>query len=294
MWTNTEIIDLCRKNVENAIKFQLSSKNYHFLLKRLEKFPDTNTRIEFIDSEFVWDNESQKTKITDEYFSTNHYIPFSASGKLKYLDNNGNKQLIEHSFRLYANMWFHFDSEKPVYSFDIYDSAKNKLREYNQQIWEINEIEGLYSIMEEQNRFDNKNSAQFFTDITRLDKNKPVPFNDFEVHDDIVMCHQDIVFAIGELYAYRPYITDFTSNPVNVNGDTIYQYFPSFFDKRYLSTCGRMLELLYNIWDKIGDILAPYFTPKISPNRVYFGKVIEKSNNAFQNNDHYNWLLNFK
>jgi len=191
-------------------------------------------------------------------------------------------------------MWFHFDSEKPSFSFDILDEKKNLLKEYNEQIWDVIESEQLKSLLDEEKRFDNKNSVQFFTDITRLEKNRPVPFQDFDMHDDLVMCHQDIVFAIGELYAYQPYISDFTLNSVNVNGKEIFQYFPTFCDKRYLATCGRILELLYNYWDKIGDILAPYFTPHIPANRVFFGKVIDKIDAANTNNQYFSWLKEFK
>ena len=158
----------------------------------------------------------------------------------------------------------------------------------------ITDNEDYKSLIEENNRFDNKPSASFFTEITRLEKNKPVPFHDFDIHDDLVMCHQDIVFAMGELNAYSPYISDFTLNSYYLNGKEYFPYFPTFCDKRYLSSCGRIIELLYNYWDKIGDLLSPYFTPHIPENQIFFKKVIENINEEYAENEHFIWLNDFK
>ena len=84
----------------------------------------------FVDDFINWDEENKTEKITDEYFSTNHYIPLTAKGKLKFTDRNSETEhIIEHKFSLFINMWFHFDTEKPAFSFDIYDKSKNTLKD---------------------------------------------------------------------------------------------------------------------------------------------------------------------
>jgi hypothetical protein len=80
----------------------------------------------------------------------------------------------------------------------------------------------------------------------------------------------------------------------NHYGKTIYRYFPTFCDKRYLSTCGRILELLYNYWDKIGELLVLFFPLKKTTEKIYFGKVIDNVNNDYHTNLHFKWLENFK
>jgi hypothetical protein len=191
-------------------------------------------------------------------------------------------------------MVFHFDSERPSVMFDILDDQKNLLLNYNKKIWSIDDYEGFHGFLDEKMKFDNKHSMTFFIDILRQDKFKDLLIQDIDIYDDIAMCHQDIVFAIGELNAYKPYITDFTSNPINHYGKTIYRYFPTFCDKRYLSTCGRILELLYNYWDKIGDLLVLFFPLKKTTEKIYFGKVIDNVNNDYHTNLHFKWLENFK
>jgi len=295
MWTNEELINMCKREVEKAIKFQLNSKRFNYLIRPFSEEIDLDTHVQFKSNNFQWEESKKIENQLDDYFSTNWYIPLSAEGQLIFSNkNDDSKKILEHSFSLFIDMWFHFDNEEPSFSFDILDDAKKLLKDYNERIWSVIETENLKSLLDEEERFDNKSSAQFFTDITRLEKNKPVPFNDFDMHDDLVMCHQDIVFAIGELHAYKLYISDFTKNPVSVNGNEYFQYFPSFYDKRYLATCGKILELLYNYWDKIGDILAPYFTPQIPETKIFFGKVIDKIDNNYANSKYYVWLKEFK
>ena len=45
--------------------------------------------------------------------------------------------------------------------------------------------------------------------------------------------------------------------------------------------CSLLFSLLYNYWDRIGDILALYFLPYMASDKVYFGKVIDKFNCAY-------------
>ena len=42
---------------------------------------------------------------------------------------------------------------------------------------------------------------------------------------------------------------------LSIDGKNIFQFFPTFIDKKYLMNCGLALELLYNYWDKVGDLI---------------------------------------
>lgn len=295
MWTNEELINICKEEVENTIKFQLASKRFKHLIRDFETSLVPNTYVNFSPDNIKWDENKKTEEKLNDYFSVHYYIPLSTTGKLKFHNNStGAEKIIEHSFHFYVDMMFHFDQESPSFNFDISDESKKILRDYNYRIWDIIKAKHIYSLLDDEILFDNKNSILFFTDITRLEKNRSIPFQDFDSHDDLVICHQDIVFAIAELFAYKPYISDFTLNFVNVGSTQIFQYFPNFCDKRYLSTCGKIIELLYNYWDKIGDILAVYFTPQIPSNKIYFGTVIDSISSIYQSNEHFDWLKDFK
>ena len=81
---------------------------------------------------------------------------------------------------------------------------------------------------------------------------------------------------------------------VDVGGKVIFQYFPNFCDKRYLSTCSTILEQFYNFWDKIGDLIAAYFTPALPARRIYFGVVMDNIPKQYHNSSNYQWLASFK
>jgi hypothetical protein len=194
MFTNEELINMCKEEVENAIRFQLNSKRFKYLIRDFSEKIDFHTKIEFDSKNFEWKENQKIEKHLDDYFSLNLYVPLSSEGVLKFINNNEIVDTIEHSFSLYVNMWFHFDSKKPCFTFDILDESKNLLKLYNERIWSIIDTEEIKDLLNE--KFNNKVSAQFFTDITRLEKNRPIPFQDFDVYDDLVMCHQDIIFSL--------------------------------------------------------------------------------------------------
>jgi len=242
MWTKEKLIESCQETVEDVIQNQLENRRYKYLIRELD-IPK-NTNIYYNSTEIRWDKENLIEKEQDDYFSLFCSIPFYAKGNVVFINLfDGQKNTRPHEFKLIIDMWFHFDENKPLFSFDILDKTKILLKDYNEKIWLNSDNLGIKSLIDRNQLFDGKTSTEFFISITGMTKNLPVPFSDFDAHDDIVMCHQDIVFSIGELICYRPYISDFTLNAVNVNGKVIFQYFPNFCDKRYLSTCSTILDV---------------------------------------------------
>jgi hypothetical protein len=58
-------------------------------------------------------------------------------------------------------------------------------------------------------------------------------------------------------------------------------------------TAGIVFELLYNWWDRLGDLLDNCFGV-IKKGRVYFGKVVDQFPATAQKSPNYKWLKNFK
>ena len=59
-------------------------------------------------------------------------------------------------------------------------------------------------------------------------------------------------------------------------------------------TSGLIISLLYNYWDKMGDLLDNCFGVIEPTNNVYFGTVIRKFPTEFNSSSNYIWLKNFK
>jgi hypothetical protein len=56
--------------------------------------------------------------------------------------------------------------------------------------------------------------------------------------------------------------------------------------------CSLAIELLYNFWDKIGDLLNYCFGVITRPN-VYFASVVNKIPSTYHSSSNYDWLKNF-
>jgi hypothetical protein len=290
MYTEKELIDFCKKGAEDEIKYRLHMMQNRHLISDFSEYIPSKTRVRFETDEFKW-GESKITE-TKERLPINHYAELYTSGILKFTNIATNETTeVSHAFSIFIS--YSYNKENDNLSFEILNQEQNILRCYNEQIFNRVKKLDLLSLLNENSIFDNKGSVEFFTTIIRNENNQPAKYDLFEKHDDLIMCHQDIMLSIAELDIYKPYISNLTMHPVNSGDKTIYQYFPNFYDKNYLSTCGKVIELLYNYWDKIGAILSPYLTPEIPLNRVFFGKVIDKIDIEVSN-EYIHWLREFK
>lgn len=293
--TKEELINLGKRHIIDELRTQLGKKKYRFLIPEFEERLNSKTNVSFYARNIFCDDDNTVIKDVGGNLPINYYIPLQLNGSLIFNQwSDQKREELEYSFDLKINMWFSFDENHPGFSYDIHDKTKSILYSYNSRVEHFlkeNKLQALFAI---EKQFDGKNSISFFTSIIRHQSNIPVPFPDFEMHDDIAMCHQDIIFALGELYLYKPFIRDFTEHSSLVGNQSIYHYFPSFTDKRYLSTCSHLFELFYNYWDKIGDMLAPYIATKLKEKDIYFDRVIEYSIGNITNNKYYRWLKNFR
>lgn len=293
--TNTNLIDDCKARIINIIKYSMSDLKYRFLIRKHNPFKkDSNIKVHFEIKESKWmDTNCIKNELNGEY-DVFIYMPLIVNGKLIISNNDTKKEDVKDNVKLdlWVRIWLNF--VKGYYSFDIYDESKLVLRKYEELIECECKNKNILSLISDELKFEEKSSIQFFVDIIRMTKKKELPFNDFDVIDDIVRCSQDLVFTLGEVEVFKPYISHFLQNRVFFNGDNIYQYFPLFYDKRYLMKCAVAVELLYSFWDKIGDVLSKYFTTALPKRAIYFGKVIDKFPKEWSENEHFNWLREFK
>lgn len=135
-----------------------------------------------------------------------------------------------------------------------------------------------------------------FADVMRKSRGNsfPKPFKDFHVYHDLARTVEDFNYMISTLKVYRPYIQNLLDSKVKINGEDLFRYFPSYFDKLYMMNAGLTFSLFYNFWDKIGDLLDNCFGV-ISPGRnVYFGTVIARFPISYHASVHYKWLKDFK
>jgi hypothetical protein len=187
-----------------------------------------------------------------------------------------------------------FKPDKLEYQYQMMDRKLKLIQEYIQNIEKYNEENKIYSLNDNVVKFGNKNSISFATDITRKPRQQKVLINDLVVIDDIVRISQDLKSLIGEMAQLKPYLSNYLARPMKFNGKIIYQYFPNFIDKRYFFLVGVMYEVLYNYWDKIGDVLSEYYPPKEHSNNIYFTKVIDNIKHLSDNSSNYAWLKSFR
>jgi len=284
-----ETIDFAKNSVEGIFQNQLDIKTYGYLLADIEL--KDNCQYEIKGDNFAW------KKVTD-IIERNDWWTYYVQLKLDFNGNivvkESNRTITEKNrkFDLFIDLWFKTD--RIVYTYRLLDKKYKIIKDYVAQIENTNISQGVFSILNENIKFNNKNFLQFATEITRKPRNYSVCINDFKIIDDIARISQDLEYLIGEIAQLKGYIGNYISNPQRVDGKTYYSYNMSFIDKRYFYLIGVMFEILYNFWDKIGDLLAIYFTPNLPTRQIYFPIVIDNIQSPYNQSQNYIWLKNFK
>ena len=240
------------------------------------------------------------TKFDDEAISelkkpgryTHEYtLIFSTSAKLIF-EEKGTGLIICRSefFKLNVTCYFNIDNE--VFTFSFSDKNKHTLDQYYNLVFEnYTDKIRIDSLVDSEYKIEGKSTSAFFIETVRT---KRLLKHDFFVLNNLVRINQDTRFFVSNMFLIKPYITDFLIDPFISDGKKYFRYFPSIYDKQYLLNSGILLELFYNYWDQVGDIIAEVFVPSIPKERIFFGKVIEKVPDAYKKSDNYNWLYDFK
>jgi hypothetical protein len=95
------------------------------------------------------------------------------------------------------------------------------------------------------------------------------------------------------MYLHKPFLWDFLSNWFDHNNKKNFYYYSSLHDSRYMTYCDLLFQSIYNYWDKIGDLLAFYFVPKLNGKEFYFSKVLKKIPTDYKKSHNFLWLLEF-
>lgn len=293
-----ELIRFAKNSVIGALCKELNNLEYRYLIRKFEIPP--NCKVEFNmgdrSQNIKWSSEEEFKDIDVRLFT--HYLqtPLTVIGNLIVKKNFKIVSTYENvKFDLIIEFWFNF--ERPFYTFNILDSENLIIKKYIEQVELNNKKADNISLNDDKALFGGKHHADFFTSIIRKQRSSVnIEFNDgndFDFLDDLTRCTIDLKSFIGELNLLKPYLTHYLAQPLYNNGKVVYQHFQTFIDERFFSICGLIYELLYNFWDRIGDLLAPFLTPQIQKRNIYFSTVIKGIKSPYSESLNYLWLKNF-
>lgn len=285
-----ETIEFSKSCIENLFIISIDINSYSYLLSDFTINENYLYRIEC--DKFSWKQLTEIKERKNDWWTYYVTLKLDFEGDIIVQDRDKTISKKAAKFDLFIDLWFKTD--RIQFSYRILDQNYKTIKDYVQQIEDSNLLHGIYSILSEQVKFNNKSFLTFATDILRKPRSINVSINDFEIIDDIARISQDIGFLFGEIIQLKKYLGSYISNPQSFNGKVYYNYSPSFIDKRYFFLVGVMLEILYNYWDKIGDLLAIYFTPNIHSRQIYFPKVIDNITSPYDQSSNYIWLKTFK
>lgn len=285
-----ETINFAKNSIEGLFINPLDIKTYGYLLAEIE-LKDIY-QYEITGDNYVWEQISDITKRNDWW---TYYVQLKLDFNGKIIVKDSHKTIVLETvkkFDLYVDLWFKTDGI--FYTYRLLDKKYKIIKDYVEQIENTNISKGIYSVLNDNVRFSNKNFLQFATDITSKPRNQNVCISDSKIIDDIARISQDLEYLIGEITQLKNYIGNYISNPQMLNDKIHYNYNMSFIDKRYFYLIGVMFEILYNFWDKIGDVLAIYFTPNLPNRQIYFPIVIDNIQSPYIQSQNYIWLKTFK
>jgi len=178
------------------------------------------------------------------------------------------------------------------YSYEILDPIKNQLRELQElrnRFKEKLEIPSLYLYRSE---YLNTDFISKFVDVSRRIISIR-PFHDYHFANDLIYSTQHLSNTLAEIELYKPNLYNFLDEKIHLGSKEYFSYNLSFYDKQYYFLASTYIQLLYNHWDKIGDLIYYFFDVGISNERnVYFSTVIKGFPENFKS-EHFNWLNNF-
>lgn len=288
-----ETITVIRSHIENLIQTRLHESGNRYLLKDFSIDDNCNVIVDM--QNITWNNITDVKKSTTEYLNYSLVLGLSFVGNISIFVNDSLTEFKpDINFNFEIDTWFRIQDERTEFSVRIMDSVLKKTKDYVSEIEHVCENKQIYCLFDDKIVISGKNALSFAIDITRKPQLIETKIHDFNTVDDIFRASQEIKLLFGEVLLLNPYITNYTSNPVPFNGTIIYTYFPTFIDQRFFQITGLLFESLYNYWDKIGDIIAVYLTPNLSPTQIYFPTAIDNIPVEFHPSNNYKWLKDFK
>ncbi len=281
--------------IRRTLLTNLNSQNLLFLTEKYSPFEKYT--IERNNLKVTWHGNAELIEFEKPYRIYTHKYTrnFTLEGGI-WFKSSDTEILVEEQFSEKLMVEAILNFQEHAFNFSIFNEEKKLLKEFNDKVIDVCKEKDLIGFDDLELKIDNKGLSSIYTDITRKQRTNtfPKPFHDFNTYDDLTRVTQDIRFLLGQLILYKPYITNYLSGKTTWKGQTFFRYFPSRFDKRYFMTSGLIISLLYNYWDKVGDLLDNCFGVIAAGRNVYFGTVIRNFPNQYHTSTNYIWLRDFK
>ena len=293
---NTEaVINSLRAYIRRTLLTNLNSQNLLFLTEKYSPFE--NYLIDSHDLDITWHQNEELTELDKPYRIYTHKYSRGCilKGKI-WFKSRDTGILVDKDFKERLSIEAILNFAEQEFNFNVYNEEKKLLKDFNDKVIDTCKEKNLIGLDDQNLKIDGKGLTSIFTEITRKPRANafPKPFHDFNAFDDLTRVTQDVRFLLGQLILYKPYITNYLSGKTTWKGQTFFKYFPSMFDKRYFMTSGLIISLLYNYWDKVGDIIDNCFGVVAASKNVYFGTVIKNLPAQYHTSPNYIWLRDFK
>lgn len=168
---------------------------------------------------------------------------------------------------------------------------------HQQAIVDIYKEHDLHCIrgLNNENEINGRNVLTWHQEAVHFFQKKNNVFNFFKNEQDIKLVSDEIVYFVANTYLYLPYINDPIKDRFKMDGSNyIYPNYQNMSSKRYDMYVDVAFEKIYNFWDRIGDLIAACLVPDLDLRRIYFSTAIDNISQVFQNDENFDWLLNYR
>lgn len=230
--------------------------------------------------------EYKIVKASNRSYTHEYWREFNVIWLFKYNDISVDEHVL--SFEFWGIGYINVGRQ--YYSYEVLDPNKlllKRLQDIRIAIYKNNDIAQVKA--DYSSEYFNPNLFLKYSDVCSA-KNKYECIKDF---NDLECISEDITSNVSYLIMYKPYVQDFLANPQYFEGEILYTYFHTFYDKQYYFIASQTIQLLYNFWDKIGDLINLFFEKINKDKNIYFPDVINKIPEECKN-ENYNWLSAFK
>jgi hypothetical protein len=277
--------------IDNKVSWNVRNDfllNYYFLIDKniLNQNPKTIKVLVFPSEEFRLNKVmDSKSKFEYEYWKPVKVVwQYSIED---YFEMNTNELIFDFWIVGYINL------SKNYFNTEIIDPFKYHLKKVQDlKLHTLKQLD-IPSLSSYTSPYINDSFTNKFIAVCRK-KSSLREFNDFGFANDLIYTSQDLCFILAELNLFKPYLRNLLDDTIMMGNDTVYRYFPTFYDKQYFHLASNYLQTVYNFWDRIGDLLFLYFDmPKIKSERdVFFDRIINQFPTEHKNED-FKVLLDF-
>lgn len=285
-------LHLFKEFIEGKVFEELNLKNSKCFLS--EEIPYKDYKINIGKCDFNWSEFETIEEIENLKFDYKITLNLNIHTNLEYEDLNSKESFYK--IKYFNLKCYYFPSlTTDNFSYKLLSEKEQLLEKYNEEILIIYRKEKILDIEPNNGlKIEGKNYLLFFTDIVNKPRSNKVKINSFNFFDDLLKKTIDIKFLLANMYMHKPFLWNFLKHNYKYNNKNNFYYYMSYNDTRYMTYCDLLFQTIYNYWDKIGDLLAMFFTPKLSNKNLYFGNVIKNIPTLYKVSENYVWLNEFR